>query len=255
MPRFLPGDLTENQPPSILASALNQLDSFPALLVRSGKPVLEAGRHEELAVERKLGPHSLVQIAVFHDDNSHVAMFGRGNDLSSDEFFQDFYSKGFAYDGGSSVSWGTRAALRQRISDDLELTAIYAFSGALVPTGEVTDAALRDVLRTMPLHSAAVKMTGTVPLTRTKLTAGYKWVSGPALSRVDPYSEAVYDVSPFLHVGIRQPLPWGALGHWEANADCDNLLAQGYVPITSRDGQMQLVPAFRTFRGGLSLQF
>jgi hypothetical protein len=248
-------DLTENQPPSILASALNQLDSFPALLVRSGKPVLEAGRHEELAVERKLGPHSLVQIAAFHDDNSHVAMFGRGNDLPSDEFFQDFYSKGFAYDGGSSVSWGTRAALRQRISDDLELTAIYAFSGALVPTGEWTEGALRDALRTMPRHSAAMRATGTLPLTRTKLTAGYKWVSGPALSRVDPYGEAVFDVSPFLHVGIRQPLPWGALGRWEANADCDNLLAQGYIPITSRDGQMLLVPAYRTFRGGLSLQF
>ncbi len=248
-------DLTENQPPSILASALSQLDSFPALLVRSGKPVLESGRHEELAVERKLGSHSLVQIAAFHDDNSHVAMFGRGSDLSSDEFFQDFYSKGFAYDGGSSVSWGTRAALRQRISDDLELTAIYAFSGALVPTGEWTDGALRDAFRTAPLHSAAVKITGSVWLTKSKLTAGYKWVSGPALSRVDPYSEAVYDVSPFLHVGIRQPLPWGALGHWEANADCDNLLAQGYVPITSREGQMLLVPAFRTFRGGLSLQF
>ena len=54
-----------------------------------------------------------------------------------------------------------------------------------------------------------------------------------ALSRVDPYSEAIYDVSPFLHVGFRQPLPWGALGRWEANADCDNLLAQGYVPIVA----------------------
>jgi carboxypeptidase family protein len=248
-------DLTENQPPSILASALNQLDSFPALLVRSGKPVLEAGRHEELAIERKLGPHSLVQIAAFHDDNSHVAMFGRGNDLPSDEFFQDFYSKGFAYDGGSSVYWGMRTALRQRISDELELTAIYAFSGTLVPTGEWTDGALRDALRTAPRHSAAMRVTGTVPLARTKLTVGYKWVGGPALSRVDPYGEAVYDVSPFLHVGIRQPLPWGALGRWEANADCDNLLAQGYVPIASRDGQMLLVPAFRTFRGGLSLQF
>jgi len=247
--------LTENDPPSILATALNQLDSFPALLVRSGKPVLESGRHEELAVERKLGHHSLLQIAAFHDDNSHVAMFGRGTDLPSGEYFQDFYSKGFAYDGGSSVSWGTRAALRQRISDDLELTAIYAFSGALVPTGELADGPLRDALRTMPRHSAAMKMTGTIPVTKTKLTAGYKWVSGTALSRVDPYSEAIYDVSPFLHVGFRQPLPWGALGRWEANADCDNLLAQGYVPISGHDGQMLLVPAFRTFRGGLSLQF
>jgi hypothetical protein len=45
------------------------------------------------------------------------------------------------------------------------------------------------------------------------------------------------------------------VGHWEANAECDNLLAQGNVSLNSRDGQVLLVPAFRSFRGGLSLQF
>jgi len=247
-------DLTESNPPSILGSALDQLDSFPALMWHAGRPVLENGRHEELAVERKVGAHSVLQVAAFHDDSSHVALFGRGNDLPTDEYFQDFYSKGFAYDGGSSVSWGTRAALRERITDDLELTTIYAFSGALVPSG-VMDGGLRDALRTAPQQSAAVKVTGKVPVTGTRLTAGYKWVSGPALSRVDPYGEVVYDVSPYLHIGIRQPLPWATLGRWEANAECDNLLAQGYVPMSVRDGQVMLVPVFRSFRGGLSLQF
>lgn len=247
-------DLTESAPPSVLATALNQLDSFPALLWRAGRPVLENGRHEELSVERKLGAQSILQLAAFHDDNSHVALFGKGDDLPTAEYFQDFYSKGFAYDGGSSVSWGTRVALRERITDDLEVTAIYAFSGSMVPAA-FADGPLRDALRTVQRHSAAMKATGRVPGTRTRLTAGYKWVNGIALSRVDPYGEALYDVNPFLHVGIRQPLPWGTLGRWEANAECDNLLAQGYASINTRDGQVLLVPAFRSFRGGLSLQF
>lgn len=249
-------DLAGNLPSSALATALDQLDSFPALMWRDGKPVLENGRHEELSGEHKLGTQGVLQIAAFHDDNSHVAMFGKGSDLPAPDYFQfqDFYAKGFAYDGGSSVSWGTRAALREKITDDLELTTIYAFSGALVPlSGQ--DGGLRDALRTMQRHSAAVKLTGRVPVTGTLLTAGYKWINSTALSRVDPYGEGVYDVSPFLHVGIRQPLPWVALGHLEANADCDNLLAQGYVPLTTRDGQMMVLPAFRSFRGGLSLQF
>jgi hypothetical protein len=247
-------DLTESTPPSVLATALNQLDSFPALLWRRGKPVLENGRHEELSVERKLGAQSLLQLAAFHDNNSHVALFGKGDDLPTTEYFQDFYSKGFAYDGGSSVSWGTRLALRERITEDLELTTIYAFSGSLVPAA-LTDGPLRDALRTVQRHSAAMKVTGKVPVTGTRLTAGYKWVNGLALSRVDPYGEAVYDVNPFLHIGIRQPLPWGTFGRWEANAECDNLLAQGYAPINTRDGQVLLVPVFRSFRGGVSLQF
>ena len=248
------GDLTQENTPSILASALSQLDSFPALMWHRGRAVLESGRHEELAVERKLGAGSVIQVAAFHDDNSHVALFGKGNDLPAPEYFQDFYSKGFAYDGGSSVSWGTRVALRERISEDLEFTAIYAFSGSLVPS-TITDGALRDVLRTVPRNSVAVKVTGKVPATGTKVTAGYKLVSGLALSRVDPYGEVLYDVNPYLHVGVRQPLPWPTLGRWEANAECDNLLAQGNVPMNVRDGQVILVPAFRSFRGGLSLQF
>ena len=248
-------DLIEENPPSILATALNQLDSFPALLWHDRKPVLENGRHEEFAVERKLGGgRSVFQVAAFHDDNSHVALFGKGNDLPGGEYFQDFYAKGFAYDGGSSVSWGARAALRERLSDDLELTTIYAFSGALVPV-TAPEGPLREALRTLPRQSAAVKLSGKVPLTGTRLTAGYKWINGTALSRVDAYGESVYDVNPYLHVGIRQPLPWTVLGRWEANAECDNVLAQGYVSMATADGQILLVPAFRSFRGGLSLQF
>lgn len=246
--------LIDDRTPSVLATALNQLDSFPALLWHNGRPVLENGRHEELAVERKIGSRSVFQVAGFHDDNSHVALFGKGTDLPGGEYFQDFYSKGFAYDGGSSISWGARAALRERIGDDLELTAIYAFAGALAPI-TTPEGPLRDAMRTVQRQSATLKMSGKVPATRTHLTAGYKWINGTALSRVDPYGESLYDVNPYLHVGIRQPLPWTVLGRWEANAECDNLLAQGYVSMSTADGQIVLVPAFRSFRGGLSLQF
>jgi len=247
-------ELTSTASTNALSSAMNQLDAFPVLLWRRGRPVLENGRHEEMAVERKLGQHSLLQVAAFHDDNSHVALFAKGYDLPAAEYFQDFYSKGFAYDGGSSVSWGARAALREKITDDLELTTIYAWSGALVPNG-IAGEALRDMLRTSTLHSAAAKITARVPKAGTRFTTGYKWVSGSAVSRVDPYGEAIFDVSPYLFVGIRQPLPRFALGRWEANAECDNLLAQGYVPLSTRDGMIMLVPAYRSFRGGLSLQF
>jgi hypothetical protein len=240
--------------PGVLSDALNQLDTFPALLLRGGRPVLESGRHEELAAERKLGSRGVFQIAGFHDDYSHVALFGRGNSLPPEEYFQDFFSKGFAYDGGSSNDWGGRVALREKINDELELTAIYAFSGALVPVAEV-EGGLRDGLRTAQRQSVATKITARIPQTGTHLTAGYKWINDTALSRVDPYGEAAYQVSPYLNIGIRQPLPRMLFGRWEASAECDNLLAQGYFSLNTRDGQVLLVPAFRSFRGGVSLQF
>jgi hypothetical protein len=41
----------------------------------------------------------------------------------------------------------------------------------------------------------------------------------------------------------------------ELVADVGNLLAQGYVPISTNDGNVILVPSYRYFKGGLSLQF
>ena len=205
-------------------------------------------------MERKTGTHGKLQIAAFHDDQGHVAVYGRGSGLPAADYLQDYYGNGFAYDGGSSSSWGGRVAWVQKINDNVQLTAIYAYGGALIPAEDANDL-LRDVLRTENRHSAGVNITGRVPRLGTKLEAGYKWVGGPTVSHVDLYGESLYQMEPFLHFGIRQPLPRFGLGHWEAVAECDNLLAQGYVPAGSRDGQVMLVPTFRSFRGGLNVQF
>jgi hypothetical protein len=237
-----------------LTAALNELDAFPALLWRGGHPALQGGSHEEMAAERKLGTSGKLQIAAFHDDNRHVAVFGRGQNLPAADYFQDYFSNGFAYDGGSSSSWGTRVALREKLDGDVELTAVYAYAGALAP-GEAGDGTLRDALRTAARHSLGANISARVPHLATKVNAGYKWINGVTVSRVDGYGESLFQMDPYMHVGVRQALPKFGPGRWEAIADCNNLLAQGYVPVSSRDGRTVLVPAFRTFRGGLSLQF
>jgi hypothetical protein len=94
-----------------------------------------------------------------------------------------------------------------------------------------------------------------VPRTGTKITTGYKWISGSAVSQQDPFGEALYRVDPYLSLELRQPLPTLFSCHMEALADFGNLLAQGYVPIATGDGRVVLVPSYRYFRGGLTLQF
>jgi hypothetical protein len=249
-----PLEATDAQSGGALASALSELDAFPALLWRAGHPVLQGGMHEEISADRKLGSRGKLQIAGFHDDNRHVAVFGHGGDLPAGDYFQDYFSNGFAYDGGSSSSWGTRVAIREKLDGDVELTAVYSFGGALAPV-DGADGLLREVLRTAPRHSLGASISAKVPHAGTKVSVGYKWVDGVAVSRVDSYGESLFQLDPYLHLSLRQPLPRFALGRWEAIADCDNLLAQGYVSTSSRDGHVVLVPAFRTFRGGLSVQF
>jgi len=249
-----PLETLDGETANTLAAALNELDAFPVLMWRAGRPVLESGFHEEIAAERKLGTRGKLQVAAFHEDNSHVAVFGRGNNLPLADFFQDVYSNGFSYDGGSSSSWGTRAAYREKLGNDVELTALYAFAGALTPSSAAVEP-LRELFRTAGRHSAGAKVSGKVPRVGTRFTAGYQWISGATLTRVDGFGEALFDMEPYLHVGVHQRLPKFGPGRWEANAECDNLLAQGYVTLYTADGRVTLMPAFRTFRGGLSLQF
>ncbi len=250
-----PLEASEAQPGAMLTAALNELDAFPALLVRDGRPVLQNGWHEEISANRKIGAHGVLQFAGFHDDNRHVAVYGLGADtLPAADYFQDYFSKGFAYDGGASSNWGARVAFQKKLEGDTEFTALYSIASALAPVNDM-DSLLRDALQAVPRHSLGAGISAKVPRLGTKFRAGYKWISGPAVSRLDGFGESLYQMDPYLHLMVRQPLPKWALGRWEAIADCDNLLAQGYVSTSSRDGHVVLVPAFRTFRGGLSVQF
>ncbi|MGB0035878.1 MAG: carboxypeptidase-like regulatory domain-containing protein [Candidatus Acidiferrales bacterium] len=239
---------------SELQSALNALDAFPTLLIRDGRPVLEGNLHEEIAVEHSLGKNANVTGAIFHDHSSHTAVFGRGP-VSGSDYLQDFFSDVFAYDAGSTSSAGMRFVYQQRFSDNLETTIVYAYAGALAPYEDPSELSLREQFSTQYRHSLAGRVTTTIPRFHTKLTASYKWINGPVVTHQDGFGESVYHLDPYLNMEIRQPLPSLFPGHMEASADVGNLLAQGYVPVATGDGQIILVPSYRYFRGGLSFQF
>ena len=237
-----------------LESALDSLDAFPTMLFRDGRPVLEDGWHEEIAVERLFAHHSRVILAGFHDRSNDTAVFGRGNVIDNANFLQDFFTDGFAYDAGTSDSWGARAAYQQNFSKDLSATVVYAWAGALAPLANApANGNLRDALSTQYRHSVAGSVTSRLPVLRTELTTGYKWIDGTVVSRQDEYGEAFFRLDPYFNLVVHQPIP--CLHRMQAMADFGNLLAQGYVPMTTRDGHVVMVVAYRTFRGGISVQF
>jgi hypothetical protein len=237
-----------------LQSALDSLDGFPTLLLHNSRPVLEDDLHEEIGLRHTVSASSSVEAAVFHDRSSNTAVFGQGNVINPD-FLQDFFSNAFAYDAGTSDSWGARVAYRQKVASNTDVTFVYAWGGALTPDGPSTAGELKDALRERGLQSAAGRVSTRVPKIGTYVTTGYKWIGGPAVSQVDGYGETFYQVDPYLSLILRQPLPSFFPGHMQAVADFGNLLAQGYIPVASRDGQVYLVSTCRSFRGGLSFQF
>jgi Carboxypeptidase regulatory-like domain len=238
-----------------MQSAADALDAFPILLLRRGAPVFEDDLHEELAVEHQISPRADITASVFHDSSNQTAVIGRGNEGGPD-YLQDYFSQAFAYDGGASSSTGARLAYREKISDDLSTTLVYAYAGALAPINAADQTEpLRNRLVTRYRQSVAGRISTKVPYLQTKLSAGYRWLDGPTVSLQDAYGQSLYHVDPYLSMEIRQPLPSAFPCHMEVQADIGNLLAQGYVQVATRDGYVVLVPSYRYIRGGLSFQF
>jgi hypothetical protein len=238
-----------------LESALVQLDAFPAVLLRDNRPMLAGGWHEEFLLEHLVGPNTSLVASVFRDRARHTAVFGRGT-AENPDFFQDSYSGAFSYDGGDLNNWGARLAFRQKLSADTQVTFVYAYAGALVPGEYDPTLELRNLLEARNAHSVGARVSTRLSRTGTSLSASYKWIRGPVVSRQDPFGEIAYELDPHLNLSVRQPLPTFLFpGKLEALADFRNLLAEGYVPVGTRDGRVILVPSFRSFRGGFSIQF
>lgn len=236
-----------------LESALDALDTLPVIIWHDGRSAVAGGWHQELAVKRMLGPRRSIEAAAFRDSSARMAVFGF--DLDDPNGPLEPPIAPYAHDGGSSRSWGSRVVYRQKLSDDLELAAIYAGAGALTPREQATSQ-LSERLQTVLRHSLAARLSGRVPGAKTQFSASYKWINGPVVSRQDVFGEAALGIDPHLSVSVKQPLPsFGTLGSWEALADFRNLLSQGSVPIDQSDGRMLLTPVVRSFRGGVSFQF
>jgi hypothetical protein len=235
-------------------STLNTLDAFPNLMMHDGKPVLENGTHQEIAVERSLGKRADITASFFHDRSTHTAVIGRGA-VSNPDFLQAYLSESFAYDGGSTGSMGGRVAYQENLSKSLKTTLVYSYAGALAPSASTDTQALRDELATRYRQSLAAGISGKSHHFGTQFSASYKWLDGPAVSQQDPYGESLYHMDPYLSLEVRQPLPGVFPGHMEVEANVGNLLEQGYIPVSTRDGYVVLIPSYRYFRGGVSVQF
>ena len=105
-------------------------------------------------------------------------------------------------------------------------------------------------------QSATTRVTAIIPHLRTRLIASYQW-SGDRnwLTPGNLYSTQSFRPLPGMNLHFRQPIP-GLGKRVEATADLRNLLAQGYLPLSTSDGQsLLLVQNPRSIRGGLSFIF
>lgn len=246
-----------------LKAEASDLGIFPRLSTRAGSMAIQRGRHMEASYQRKLTPKTTAYAGVYQDDLTDMAVSASvGDDVVLTDLLPDVFTRKHSFNSGDRRTSGLRAALRRKFSDGLETTFAYSYGGVLTPERTVLltqdPDELRRLLRMHRTHALAAKLAADIPVTGTRIYAGYKWMLGHAVSIADIYDDSLAAAEPYLNILIRQPLPPVVLlpGRIEALADFRNLLAQGYVPITTADGKsLLMVQNARSFRGGFSFVF
>ncbi len=252
-----------------LADRVGELNAFPRITLSDFRPRLEKLNHTEVSYERKLGKRTRVKIAAYKDNVKNAVVWGRGDAQAlrqlelAGNFLPNAVVDGVTLNAGDFNSSGLRVAVVRSWGSNVE--TVFAFSSGDTLTASNydavgnlnTDGVLRDFLRSRATQSFAAGITAKVPESHTRVTASYHWLPRGRVTDVDPSLDAGMDIQPFLNVQIRQPLPAIEFlpAHIEAVADFRNLLAEGYVPLTSSEDRLTLTPAYRSFRGGFSVQF
>ncbi len=233
----------------------------PVALVRNGKLALESGRHQEIALGRRVG-RGTVELAYAHDGLDNVAVSGvagaRGVGAAvADGWMADRATGALRTLAGGYTSNGARVTVSAPVASGMWLAAEYSTGAALSENGQRLSPgqSAAALLRPRSAQAAGIAVKGTVLETGTQTHAAYRWQTAGTVSAVNPYGE--FSGEAFLSCGVRQTLlrDRGA-GGLDATIDVTNLLAQGYRPYLSADGQtVYFAQAPRTIQAGLSFTF
>jgi len=242
---------------------LNTLGMFPRISLRDGRSKIQRGEDYEIAYARRFGSRTY-SISAYHEviHNAALSMVAPDGMLSGADVLPDLFTGNSVFNIGDHQNSGYSAAVTQSFGEHISATVTYGSEGALaVGTRElVTNSPdeLRSMIHSGRKHAATARVNLTAPRAGTRVVASYqvadqRWAMSGNLYSTQPGRQL-----PGLNIYIRQPLPRVGLLPWrmEATADLRNMLAQGYLPLTTSGGQhVLLVDTPRTFRGGLSFIF
>ena len=243
---------------------LSTLALFPNVTLKDGRSKVQRGQEFEMTYSRKVGSRTYSATAYRESiTNAAVTIVAPNGLYTNGDVLPDVFSGSSVFNAGNHQSVGYLAAVTQNLSDHVAATVMYGSDGVMTVDNRelVSDSPddLRHMIRAGRRHAATARVAATSPWTGTHLIASYQW-SGDHLWAMpgNMYSTRAVRPMPGLNVYVRQPIPGLSILPWrmEATADLRNLLAQGYLPLSTPAGQsVLLVETPRSFRGGLSFIF
>jgi hypothetical protein len=239
---------------------------LPVAAMYQGRMQTAQGLHQEFAASRKMG-QGLVQISYYRDSLDRVAVAGGGALGAADikqisnagnGIIADSTTGNFRLLSGGYKTQGVNVTLTEPLTPAMWVAMEYSTGEGLgLKNGAVLS--LPNVatdLAPQAAQSATIALRGRVLHTGTRIRASYRWQPTRLVTAVDPY--ASFGDQAYFSCYLRQALRLGNLlpAGLDATVDVTNLLAQGYRPFLSADGQtLFLAQSPRTVQAGLSLTF
>lgn len=247
---------------------VSSLALFPRITRRGGTTQAQRVQNLELSYAKKFKQGEAFATAYNEGvTNAALATLGAPAELLGQELVPDLGSNASLFNIGGYSRRGIMTGWTQNLVGDWKATAAYGMGGVLrtdqrqvVLTDRVTNdsESLRSAIRRHQRNFASLKLNGTIPVVGTRIYSSYLWTDYRSLTPFHASLTGQGLAEAGLNVGFRQPVPHflGMPGRLEINADMRNLLAQGYLPVTTSTGQtMWLIPTPKQVRGGLSFIF
>lgn len=239
-------------------------DDVPVAVVSNGRLLLEQGRHQQFMVAHQIG-RSTVRVSVFHDAMNSTAVAGgilasgvqgasammASAPIVFDSATGNLRALAGGYDG-DGVSVAIDVPLVRGMVGGID----YASGDALTADAPVGGSVANAIAQLKPHNTQSAAFAVHGHLGATRIRASYHWQPSATVTAVNPYGDLGRDA--YLSLTVRQPLRWR--NHLpqglDASIDVTNLLARGYRPFLSADGQtLYFAQSPRTMQAGLSFSF
>lgn len=246
-----------------LAHDLTALTMVPRISLRDGRSHVQRTQDFELGYEKKLG-NTTLNLTGFRENvsNGALTMWGPRDLFASDDVLPDISSNSSIMNIGSYQRYGYAASVSQGIGERFEIGSSFGNAGALTTDQAGLESPSTDELRAK-IHISqrfwvSARASATLPGAGTQISGSYQWMDNNAILPNHFYVTQRNYPEAGLNIQIRQPIPVfsGLPGRLEATADLWNMLAEGYLPLSTPDNRrLLLVQSPRAVRGGLSFIF
>jgi hypothetical protein len=193
--------------------------------------------------------------------NATATMAGPAGTFAPGDVLPDISTSTTVVNVGAYSRVGFSGSATQHVGDHVDVAIAAGRSGVLQVAGDtsVTTASdLRAGIHTGEDYWASARASAILPVTGTRISADYEWMPPGDMMPMHFSITENYSSEPGLNIHFRQPLPAfaGWSGRMEATADIQNLMAQGYLGLTTTGAQRILLTQNpRALRGGLSFIF